>query len=60
MFINVDATLRASQYDTQEDDDMHKTIPLHEFIQNGLTDPENSGNCLDSPGLRAEIPPFIA
>lgn len=55
-----DADLRAATYhSTADDDNIHKTCTLEEFIIKGTNDPEHSGNCLDSPGLRAEYPPFI-
>jgi hypothetical protein len=61
--IVLDATERASLYHLtaheQESKGYHHTLPFHQFIENGIEDPERCGNCLDSPGLRAETPPFI-
>ena len=59
----LDAKLRAQYYHLtaaeQGDHEYHITVPFHEFITQGINNPDSCGNCLDSPGLRAEVPPFI-
>jgi len=58
----LDAELRAKQYhldSDQQDGSMHRILPFREFIEEGINNPSFCGNCLDSPGLRAEVPPFI-
>ncbi|KIM72795.1 hypothetical protein PILCRDRAFT_93306 [Piloderma croceum F 1598] len=59
-----DAGLRAAQYhltprQQEECGGFHRTLPLREFVKEGINKPSICGNCLDSPGLRAEVPPFI-
>jgi hypothetical protein len=59
----IDAKMRAKMYhlsaEDQENFDYHATLPFHKFIEEGISNPDSCGNCLDSPGLRAEVPPFI-
>jgi hypothetical protein len=43
----------------QEKVGYHDTSPFNRFIEAGVDDPDRCGNCLDSPGLRAEVPAFI-
>lgn len=40
-------------------DSIHSASSLDEFIDRGLTDPDNSGNLLDSQSLLSSVPSFI-
>lgn len=55
--------MRAEQYHLNRDDKAgdryHKTLTFREFVEAGINNPSMCGNCLDSPGLRAEVPLFI-
>jgi hypothetical protein len=55
----LDSQMRAEQYHLDGDQEYHKTQTLSEFVEEGISNPSTCGNCLDSPGLRAEVPPFI-
>jgi hypothetical protein len=55
-----DATVRANTYNSKAARSIHKQTTLGEFIRAGTNDPNHSGNCLDSLGLRAETPGVIA